>query len=253
MSKQMKGNSKGIRRKFGAKHFNLFGSFLTKDNKKIKNSFLIVASVFLVTYVLLFIFLNDVTSVTMSFICNNGHRFLFIFWGISTASLVGLILVRMYNTFGFKDKASRNLLRVAYISLVSCVLVPSLASIPRFISAIHDYSAVAYVVFSLLSLLFFIRYITRVNRSLGLKSFVMLLCMLFIPFTSLILFGHCGVYEIAFFVCLVLYLIGLNFFLQRHKDVLVVEEQRQLLLPEGEPVLLLTYSGADDQHSNTQV
>ena len=41
--------------------------------------------------------------------------------------------------------------------------------------------------------------------------------MLFFPFALLVLFGHCGIYEIVFFICLVLYVLFLYFYLLKHK------------------------------------
>ena len=180
-------------------------------------SFVIVACVFLVIYTSLFFFQYDTSEFTMSYIGNHGHKFLFITWGIATASLVGLMLLNIYKSYNYQNKISRNLIIAGAISLVNCVFVPSLASLPRYITGVHDLSAVAYAVLSIFGLVFFILYLSKVDKQIGKRSFWMFLLMLFFPFASLVLFGHCGIYEIVFFICLVLYVLFLYFYLLKHK------------------------------------
>lgn len=181
------------------------------------NNFVIIACTFLVLYTSVFFFQYDTREVTMSYIGNHGHKLLFVTWGIATASLVGLMLLNIYKSYNYQNKVSRNLIIAGALSLVNCVFVPSLASLPRYITGVHDLSAVAYAVFSIFGLVFFILYLSKVDKQIGKRSFWMFMIMLLFPFISLVLFGHCGVYEIVFFICLVVYVLFLYFYLSKNK------------------------------------
>jgi|AntRauTorcE11897_2_1112592.scaffolds.fasta_scaffold00063_31 hypothetical protein len=192
-----------------------FGAFIIHDNKSLKLSFMIFSALILLMYTLSFIFLDDTKQVTISFIGNNGYRILFVSWGFLTATLITQFIVRLYNTFLYHNAKSNNMLRIAYISLIACVLIPSMAGIPNIINRLHTVSAFMFVATCLLSLLFFVKQIINQNRILGYKTLIMYIAMLMPPFLALIIFGNSGVYEILFFVTLIAYLVVMYFFLKR--------------------------------------
>lgn len=196
------------------------GNFIISDDKKISLSFSIFAVITIPLLSLFFVELDSPFDFTMSYMGNNGHRIFFIIWGNITAVLLGLFAIRTYNTYQYHDKRSRILVGLAYLFLVLTVLLPSVDDLP-ILASLHTLCAIAFSACFIISLTLFLLYIRSINKKIGLKGLKLYFASIGIPLLALFLFGHCGVYEILFFVTISLFLFNLNYFvLSKNSNIL---------------------------------
>lgn len=190
------------------------GGFLIDDdeklNKKITLLFVIIIPLLTTPF---FFFLNPLER-TMTYMGNNGYRFVFLTWGFCTATLLSLFVVRLFNTYKFKDTLAKNFVRLAYLFLIICVITPSLSTLP-ICSKIHNTMVILFAIFINLALFFFLLHVYFKNKSKGIVCFSLFALMLSFPLISLCIFGVTGLFEILFFLGMTAYLSFLSFYLKR--------------------------------------
>ncbi len=206
---------------------------IANDNKQITLGFTIVSAILILSFTLLFVFLGNPTLVTISNMGNRSFegRIAFIVWGCVSAVLFGLIMIRMFNTYKYTSKKARNLVRLSYIFLIGCVLLPCMYEFP-FLSKVHVVFGVSFAFCACLSIFFFLRYLKSVNKKIGNVSLILYFSALFFPALTFFIFGHCGVYEIAFFVVISIFLVVFEIYLRKHKNSLFPLENEEKVISE---------------------
>lgn len=198
-----------------------------KDNKQITIGFSLLCATIIPIFSLIFFFFGDATIKTMSYFGNQGHRLFFIIWGCCTGVLISLFLIRLYNTYKFANSKARTLAVISCIFLIICVFSPSLSEFPL-LSNVHNLTAIAFAICTLLSFYFFIMYLKSINKKIGSISLVMYVSALFFPLLSYFMFGHSGVYEIVFFMVFAIFLFCLELLLKKNKNTLFYQIDSKL-------------------------
>src|SRR5574344_333313 len=181
----------------------------------------------LIIFLLTFAFFNfgELNKITMSAIgnANPEQRMLFIVWGICTSFCTSLFLVRLFNTLNYHAIMPRILLFLSILSLTICTLAPSLAQYPGW-GKIHNTTATLYAVFLLLSIVMFLIRLCICNSYIGKTCIYMFLCAIAVPISMFAIYGHCGMYEISFFLIIPIMLFGFTIYLGRYIDMLNLDE-----------------------------
>lgn len=195
---------------------------IMKDNKQITIGFGLLCAIIVPIFSLIFFFFGDATVRTISYFGNQGHRLFFIIWGCCTGVLISIFLIRLYNTYKFASSKARMLAVVSCIFLIICVLSPSMYEFP-FFSKVHDIMAILFALCTLLSFYFFVMYLKSINKKIGWISLALYASALIFPIITYFIFGHCGVYEIVFFMVFAMFLFCLELLLRKHQSTLFYE------------------------------
>ncbi len=175
---------------------------------------------------------------TLSMIGNRfPYRMEFILWGIITGSL---FLYYMYYTFkltGFKNRKAIHLLILSDVSLILCVIFPSLREELPFFYHLHTLNAGIFVGSLLLSILLFIAYLSKIDQRVSKRSLLALMMVVAGSVLSLFVFGKCGMFELIFIVSLAVFLMILNVWIR------ALEKQNKLD-HHDEPAILNSNSPA---------
>ncbi len=162
-----------------------------------------------------------------------NYRLEFIIWGILTGILLVIFLVHLFREANFRNKRS---LRYAYASgffLILSVLTPTKIKGPvekalrGFSFDLHLFWSLAFIVLLVFSLYSFSKYLASMNKKLSIKSLKFLLITVGGSMLFLTIFGMTGIFELFFFMSLVIYLLILekNIFKIRRKEK---KEKRKL-------------------------
>lgn len=192
------------------------GDRIIKDKNDISLRFLLTGTLLVVFITLSFLLIKDPRGYTISYIGNNGFRLMYIVWAILSAGVLGLIMVRMHNYCNYESSRCRNYIKVAYLSLLACTIIPSGNGVGRQIQVMHNLTAVLYAFFTLLSFFLFLYYVFKVDKKLGIISWITFAGFILIPLCSYMIYGHCGVYEILFSVAIALFMIVFYIILSRN-------------------------------------
>jgi len=172
---------------------------IREDTKQVTAGFALFTVIVVPVFTLLFLTFDNPFLRTMSYMGNNGHRLVFLLWGILSATLLSLFAIRIYNGFAYQSIHSRRLMAFSYLFLILTVIIPSLAELPT-LGNLHNLMAIAFVASISLSLLFFLLYVRSLDRAIGNVSLSLYFMTLGVPLAFLFFFGHSGMYEIVFFV-----------------------------------------------------
>jgi cell division protein FtsW (lipid II flippase) len=191
-----------------------------RDKRIIAKSIFAVISITLVPiYTIVFGFKESPIKYTLSNICNFfDYRLSFILWGIITGSLLVSFILFTYQRAKYNNARSKRFLILSDIFLVLTVLTPALRDAMRFWYYVHTFSAALFALFLVASLLFFMHYLSVNNKKVYSKSLFFLLAAVGIPVSMLFVFdGLTGLAEIAFFVCISIFLLLLNVYLSKEQ------------------------------------
>lgn len=186
----------------------------TKNIKKI----LAATALFVVcAFTLWFGTIKNPIDFTMSKIGNYlSYRPIFILWGIMTGLLLVYSVSHMYERAGYYNKHSHNLLAVSYAFLVLTVLVPCMKESLEVLYYIHLACSFLFAAMILISIIRFMRYLYYVKNDLFVKAIKVLGVCMALPLGLLIMFGKLtGIAEIAFFVCISVFLAATNIHLAK--------------------------------------
>lgn len=192
---------------------------IIKDNKVLTKSFVINSCILI--FLLSFVFFNfgELTQVTISAVGNsNNHlRLLFIAWGFSVAFCSTVLLIRLFNMLNYKVLFPRIVLLIANISLSACTLIPSSQDLPQ-VSKYHDFCAILFAVCLLFAIVIFLFRLTIINKYAGKICWQLFIYSMLIPIFMFFLYGHCGMYEVAFFLTISIFLFGISAYLGKFKN-----------------------------------
>ena len=140
------------------------------------------------------------------------YRTEFIIWGIFTGILLTIFLIHLYKKTEFRNKKSFRFAYASGIFLILSVITPTTREPvekalrePHF--DLHLVWSLAFIVFFLVSLCLFSKYLSYINKNLSIKSLRFLLISVGGSIFLLTFFGMTGIFELFFFVSVSIYLI----------------------------------------------
>jgi hypothetical protein len=169
-------------------------------------------------YTLAFGFSESPFQYTLSMMGNYfdwDHRLNFITWGIITGALFVFYISWLFTKTGFKNPRAKRWLRLSNSFLVLTVLTPSIKGVFPICTQLHLLFTILFALSLVLSMLFFVTYLSEINQNITHKSLKWALIIVGGSLLSLFIFGKTGIFEIFFFVSFSIYLIVLGLWLQK--------------------------------------
>jgi hypothetical protein len=147
----------------------------------------------------------------------SAERFEFIIWGLFIATTLTLFLFKIYKETRFKNKKAYESLYLSTIFLMLTVIVPTAHREPipmemrKFLTFnIHNAFAIIFAIFLMLSIYYFMKYLSKKDKEISVKSIRYLLFTAGGSILLLTIFGMTGIFEIFFFLALSIFLIILD-------------------------------------------
>ena len=140
------------------------------------------------------------------------YRLGFVIWGVLTGTFLTIFFIHLFKKIQFKKKKT---IRYAYASgvfLILTVLTPTRIQEPIEKALrvphidIHLFWAILFIFFTLATLYSFSKYLSTINKKLSVKSMRYLLLTIGGSILLLTIFGMTGIFELFFFVFLLIYL-----------------------------------------------
>lgn len=147
------------------------------------------------------------------------YRVLFIVWSIVSGLSIQMCLLALFRLEQYQARAKYTFVALSSIFLVLTAVIPALKDIYPFWHLLHTIFAGIHALFLLLSMVPFVNWISRENPRL---EKVLKLWMIIIWIGSLlplIIFGKSGLFELWFFVTVILFLLYLSLILFEEKIV----------------------------------
>lgn len=193
---------------------------LTKQRRirMLNMSFLLFALVFTI----LFGTLESPFDYTLSNIGNHfsmEYRLLFIIWALTCALAIQFAIISLIKLEEFTHKYCTTFVILASISLIATGLVPAVIEDNPFWHAIHTITSGLTALFLLLSLVPFVKHLSRENPRLRAIIAIWFSVIWAGSILLLIFFGKTGMFEIWFFVSNILFLLYLSLILYEEKII----------------------------------
>lgn len=142
------------------------------------------------------------------------ERIKFLIWGITTAFLLTFLIYNLYKKTKFKNPKAYLSLFAAGLFLILSVITPTTTQNPipkamrnAFKIEAHGIFGILFAVFIIISLTIFSNYYSKKEKNKSIKARRMLLGVLGISILMLIIFGMTAIFEIIFFISLVIYIL----------------------------------------------
>ncbi|MBN2852264.1 MAG: DUF998 domain-containing protein [Clostridia bacterium] len=159
------------------------------------------------------------TKYTLSMIGNRfDYRFEYIIWGIVTGGLLVYYILYLFKRANYSNNKAKRFLIWSDVFLVLTVIIPALEEIMPVFAFMHRFFAAAFGVSLVLSLYFFILYLSKGNNIVKRRYLMMLFMVVAGSVFSLFVFGNTGIFELFFFISISLYLIILSTLLKKLED-----------------------------------
>jgi len=147
------------------------------------------------------------------------YRIFFIVWAIVSGLAIQVSIVALFRLENYKAKSSYLFVGLAAFFLVLTSLIPALKDIYPFWHWLHTACAIVFALFMLLSLIPYVLFISRENPRLRLVLKLWMVVIWIGSLFPLILFGTSGLFELWFFVSLIIWLLYLSLVLFEEKIV----------------------------------
>lgn len=140
------------------------------------------------------------------------HRLRFIAWGIITGISLAIFITNLFRKANFKEKKAFRYLYASTIFLILTVITPTITKefVPKELRVPHFDMHLVYGIFFALTLILalysFSKYLTKTQKDFSFRAMRGLIYTVAIPFIALILFGMTGIFEIAFFIGITIFL-----------------------------------------------
>lgn len=156
------------------------------------------------------------------------YRINFIIWGVVTGALLMSFILFTYQRARFTNQRAKIFLIFSDVFLILTVATPALRETLSFWYYIHLLTSTLFVIFLIASLLFFMHFLSENNKNVYSKSLFFLLFSVGFPVALFLIFGKLtGLAEISFFVCISIFLLLLNVYLNREQKERLPEFYRQ--------------------------
>jgi len=195
---------------------------LQKDLTKQRRLRTIIMSVLLAALLLTMIYgtLENPFIYTFSNIGNFfDYRLLFIIWGIVSGLAIHLSLIALFKLEQYKARAKYTFVGLSSLFLVLTALIPALKDIYPFWHLLHTAFAGVHALFLLLSMVPFVNWISRENPRLQIVLKIWMVIIWIGSLLPLIIFGKSGLFELWFFMSIILFLLYLSLILFEEKIV----------------------------------
>lgn len=195
---------------------------LQKDLLKQRRIRMFVMSILLAALLLTVVYgtLEDPFQYTLSNIGNFfDYRIFFIVWAIVTGMAIQTSILALFQLEKYTPRTKYWFVVMSVLFLVLTALIPALKDIYPFWHLIHTLFAGLHAFFLLLSLVPFVNFLARENPRLQLVIRIWL-CIIWIGgVLALILFQHSAIFELWFFVTLIIFLLYLSLVMFEEKIV----------------------------------
>ncbi len=195
---------------------------LHKDLTKQRRLRTIVMSVLLAALLLTMIYgtLENPFIYTFSNIGNFfDYRLFFIVWSIVSGIAIHLSLIALFKLEAYKARAKYTFVALSSIFLVLTAVIPALKDIYPFWHLLHTTFAGVHALFLLLSMFPFVNWISRENPRLQVVLKIWMVIIWIGSLLPLIIFGKSGLFELWFFMSIILFLLYLSLILFEEKIV----------------------------------
>lgn len=195
-----------------------------KDLTRFRNQRVWVMSFLLFALVFTIIFgtLESPFDYTLSNIGNHfssEYRFMFIIWALTCALAIQFAIVSLIRLEEYRSKNCQTFVILASISLIATGIIPAVIEDQPFWHAVHTITSVLTALFLLLSLVPFVRFLSRENPRMRIVISIWLIIIWIGSILMLIFFGKTGMFEIWFFVANILFLLYLSLNLFEEKII----------------------------------
>lgn len=150
---------------------------------------------------------------------NSQYRWMFIIWALTCGFAIQTAIISLIRLENYQSKYCTIFVGLATASLIATGITPAVVEDYPFWHAIHTITSGLTALFLLLSLVPFVRYISRENPRLRIVIAIWLLVIWAGSILVLIFFGKTGMFEIWFFVSNIIFLLYLSLVLFEEKIV----------------------------------
>jgi hypothetical protein len=212
---------------------------MQKDLVKQRKIRIFVMSLLLFALVFTIIFgtLESPFDYTLSNIGNHfnlQYRIMFISWALTCGLAIQTAIISLIRLEEYQSKYCTLFVGLATASLIATGVIPALIEDFPFWHAVHTLTSGLTALFLLLSLVPFVRFLSRENPRLRVTLTIWLIIVWIGSILLLIFFGKTGMFEIWFFVSNILFLLYLSLVLFEEKivkmSVLFLKNEKNLNL-----------------------
>lgn len=150
---------------------------------------------------------------------NSEYRLLFIIWSLTCALAIQFAIIALIRLEEYKSKTCTVFVALATVSLIATGIIPAVLEDQPFWHAVHTITSGLTALFLLLSIIPFVRFVSRENPRLRIVIAVWLGIVWLGSIFLLIFLGKSGIFEIWFFVSNILFLLYLSLILFEEKIV----------------------------------
>ncbi|MDT8336751.1 MAG: DUF998 domain-containing protein [Candidatus Izemoplasmatales bacterium] len=150
---------------------------------------------------------------------NSEYRLLFIIWALTCALAIQFAIIALIRLEEYQSKTCTVFVALATVSLIATGIVPAVLEDQPFWHAVHTVTSGLTALFLLLSIIPFVRFVSRENPRLRIVIVVWLGVVWIGSILMLIFLGKTGIFEIWFFVSNILFLLYLSLILFEEKIV----------------------------------
>jgi hypothetical protein len=147
------------------------------------------------------------------------YRLFFIIWAIITGIAIQSSIIALFKLEEYVPKTKYWFVALAVIFLILTAIIPALKELYPFWHLIHTLFAGLHALFLSLSFVPFVNFIARENPRLVIITRVWLIIIWAGGVLSLVLLGHSAIFELWFFITLIIFLLYLSLVLFEEKIV----------------------------------
>ncbi len=200
---------------------------LQAEIRKQRNKRLLVMTMLVLALMLTVVYgtLENPISYTLSNIGNFfDYRIFFIVWAIVAGLAIQTSILAMFRLEGWNNPYALWFTALSTVFLIVTAFIPAIKSEYPFWHLIHTICAGLHAFFILLAFTPFIRWLTKENPRLRLFSNIWFLVIWVGSFFIAVLLGHSGLFELWFFVSLILYLLYFSVVMFEERIILLTYE-----------------------------
>ncbi len=203
------------------------GLDLRAEIRKQRKKRLLVMTMLVLALILTVVYgtLENPFSYTLSNIGNFfDYRIFFIIWAIIAGLAIQTSILAMFRLEGWNNPYALWFTALSTVFLIMTAFIPAIKSEYPFWHLIHTICAALHAFFILLAFTPFIRWLTKENPRLRLFSNIWFLVIWVGSFLIAVFLGQSGLFELWFFISLILYLLYLSVVMFEERIILLTYE-----------------------------
>lgn len=147
------------------------------------------------------------------------YRALFIVWAIVSGIAIQVSIQALFRLEEYQAKAKYTFAALSSVFLILTAIIPALKDIYPFWHFLHTAFAVIYALFILITLVPFVNWVSRENPRLKLVLQIWMIVIWIGSLLPLIILGKSGLFEMWFFVTVIMFMLYLSMILFEEKIV----------------------------------